>query len=59
MNYRKIQNQDDLVAAMTKTTSLRELINLKCLDCVCYEYSEIKECTCNNCPLYKVRIGSK
>lgn len=31
------------------------MIKLKCLDCVAWEYMEVKLCTCISCPLYPIR----
>ena len=35
--------------------SLRAAINSKCLDCCCWEKTEVRDCTAISCPLYAVR----
>lgn len=32
-------------------------IRAKCLDCCCWQRSEVAMCTCTNCPLYNFRFG--
>ena len=39
----------------TKGQSLRAAINSQCLECVCWQIEEIRNCTDLACPLYAVR----
>lgn len=32
-------------------------IRLKCLDCCCGSYAEVRQCSATNCPLYRYRMG--
>lgn len=57
MNIQEIKNINDLTDKVKTNTSLKDAIRLKCLDCCCYQYSEIKACTITNCPLYPFRNG--
>lgn len=41
---------------MTKGEVLKA-IREKCLDCSCDSYTEVKECSIRNCPLYIFRFG--
>lgn len=38
---------------MTPMRAIRE----KCIDCCCGFVSEVKRCTCSDCPLYNFRLG--
>jgi hypothetical protein len=42
------------IKAMT-TRSLKAAVNSKCLDCCCWQASEVKKCTDVECPLYNYR----
>lgn len=42
-----------------KEISYQQAIRLKCLDCCGGITSEIRLCTCKECPLYNFRMGSK
>lgn len=35
--------------------SLREKIKAKCLDCCAYQKEEVRQCTCEHCPLWDER----
>ena len=35
--------------------SLRAVVNAQCLECVCWQRSEVQACTCLACPLWGVR----
>jgi hypothetical protein len=35
--------------------SMRQCLNLKCLDCSCWQPSEITGCPVTDCPLYQLR----
>ena len=41
---------------MTKSEILRA-IREKCLDCCCGQANVVKDCGCENCPLYLLRNG--
>ena len=43
---------------MKKITPLKA-IRLKCLDCCCGSWLEVKLCTCNDCALYSYRLGHR
>lgn len=38
-----------------KAGSMKAAVKLKCLDCTCYQTTEIKYCPCVACPLYAYR----
>jgi hypothetical protein len=42
-------------AAKASKGNTRSLIALKCLDCVCWEKSEVADCTAMSCALYPLR----
>jgi hypothetical protein len=37
------------------TKSLRAAINSKCLDCCCWQRTEVQKCPAFECPLYNLR----
>ena len=39
----------------TRSTAIRN----HCLDCCCYQQSEVKNCPCEECWLYPYRLGSQ
>lgn len=59
MNIRKIKSFEDLqeVIKSGEVKSVSTAVKLKCLDCCCYELSEVKKCTSVSCPLYQFRDG--
>jgi hypothetical protein len=42
-------------AAKARTGSSRSMIALKCLDCCCWEKSEVAACPVTTCPLFPIR----
>lgn len=34
-------------------------IRAKCIDCCCGDKTEVRLCTCTNCPLYPYRMGKR
>jgi hypothetical protein len=42
-------------AAKAREGKMRSLIALKCLDCCCWEKSEVAACPVTSCPLYALR----
>jgi hypothetical protein len=42
-------------AAKARRGNTRSLIALKCLDCSCWEKSEVATCTVTSCPLHPLR----
>jgi hypothetical protein len=42
-------------AAKARKGNTRSLIALKCLDCCCWEKTEVAACTVTTCPLYPLR----
>jgi hypothetical protein len=42
-------------AAKARTGNTRSLIALKCLDCCCWEKTEVAACPVTTCPLYPLR----
>ena len=44
-------------AGLPKTTPLKA-IRAKCLDCVCNQYSEVRNCISLDCDLWPFRMGS-
>ena len=43
---------------MTNTTPMRA-IRLKCLQCTCNQFQEIRECTIKDCALFPYRMGHR
>lgn len=43
---------------MKKLTPMKA-IRLKCLDCTCQSFNEVKLCTVHQCPLYAYRLGHR
>ena len=39
--------------------SLRAAVKSKCLDCMCWQPTEVKLCTCVACPLFPYRPGQR
>lgn len=39
--------------------SLRAAVKAKCLDCMCWQATEVKNCTVSACPLWEVRPYAK
>lgn len=37
------------------TTKAKNAIKAKCLDCVCFDIPEIKNCSVSTCPLHNIR----
>jgi hypothetical protein len=46
-------------AAKARTGNQRSLIALKCLDCCCWEKSEVAACPVTSCPLFPLRPYQK
>lgn len=42
---------------MAEITNPVKAIRAKCLDCVCFQPSEVKLCPSTDCPLYPFRMG--
>jgi hypothetical protein len=42
---------------MTTNTELLHAIRKKCLDCCCFQPSEVRECTAYTCDLWPYRLG--
>ena len=40
-----------------KRLSRAKAIRYKCLDCCSFDSSEVKKCTCDDCPLWRYRMG--
>lgn len=53
----EIESETDSKSDIATNTSPIKAIRLKCLDCCCWQYSEVKACTCTDCPLYPFRFG--
>lgn len=43
---------------MKNTTPMRA-IRLKCLDCCCGSFAEVRQCTATKCPLHPYRYGKR
>ena len=48
-----VETEDGNAKVMTTMKAIRA----KCLDCCGRQYSEVKMCSCINCPLYDFRLG--
>lgn len=46
----------DLDKTIIKLTAIKA-IRAKCLDCCAGQAAEVRECLCNDCPLYGFRMG--
>ena len=42
-----------------KRKSMAAAVRMKCLDCMCWQMSEVTHCTVYSCPLHAYRPGSK
>lgn len=42
---------------MKERLTRSEAIRLKCLDCMCGQMAEVRECPCEDCPLWRYRMG--
>jgi hypothetical protein len=42
---------------MTTKAAILQAIRGKCLDCCCYQPSEVRECTVTTCNLWPFRLG--
>ena len=42
---------------MTTKATVMKAIRQKCLDCACYQPSEVVQCTVYACPLHSFRFG--
>ena len=40
-----------------KRIPLTRIIRLKCLECCCFNESEVRNCSCKDCILFKFRMG--
>jgi len=56
-NYLKDNVPERYLARVKRASkgSIRAIIDLKCLDCTCYQNNEVKNCECVGCPLFPVR----
>lgn len=43
---------------MKKVTPMKA-IRLKCLECTCGQFIEVRECLIKDCPLYPYRMGHR
>ncbi len=55
---KKIQNLKDLNDVVKNNTSVINAIQLKCYDCCCFDYEEVKQCCVTTCALYPFRLGN-
>jgi hypothetical protein len=44
---------------MSKRITRAKAIRLKCLDCCCNQYAEIRLCEIKECPLWRFRMGKE
>lgn len=53
------KNIDELSKAVEagEINTLKKAVKAKCLDCSCYNSTEVRECPVKNCPLYAFRNG--
>lgn len=40
-----------------EVNTMKKAIEAKCLDCSCYQPSEVRECVVQTCPLHPFRLG--
>jgi hypothetical protein len=48
----------DELAALAEPMPVLRAIRAKCIDCCCYQISEVAKCTAINCPLWPFRMGT-
>jgi hypothetical protein len=53
---RKIPREE--LATLAEPMPVLKAIRMKCLDCCCYQISEVARCTAVNCPLWPFRMGT-
>lgn len=41
-----------------KPTNRKKAIRMKCMDCSCGQYAEVRNCTVTSCPLWEFRMGN-
>ena len=53
------KNIDELSKAVEagEINTLKKAIQAKCMDCSCYNSTEVRECIVKTCPLYAFRNG--
>lgn len=51
------QYEKMLQESIGKRTTRAKAIRLKCLDCCCFQATEVKLCPATNCPLWRYRMG--
>lgn len=56
--YEKVCQKLKIDIENKKRVSPLKAIRCKCLDCVCYQSSEITRCPILDCPLYNFRSGA-
>lgn len=44
---------------MEKRITRAKAIRLKCLDCCCYQSTEVRQCPSTECPLWRYRMGKE
>lgn len=44
---------------MEERLTRAEAIRMKCLDCCCYQRTEVKNCVAKDCPLWRFRMGKE
>ena len=42
---------------MTTKTDILHAVRAKCMDCSCYQPSEVRQCHLTTCPLWPFRLG--
>lgn len=47
----------DMLKAMDRGITPLRAIRYKCLDCTCFDPIEVKNCPCEDCPLWAFRLG--
>jgi len=52
-----MQTQEELEALGHSPVPVLTAIRAKCMDCSCYQRSEIENCTVTKCALYPFRFG--
>jgi len=44
---------------MEKRLTRGQAIRLKCVDCCCGSYAEVRNCPATQCPLWRYRLGKE
>lgn len=52
-------NKEKFITKANKKLTPIKAIRAKCIDCMCFQPSEVKRCPSTDCPLYIYRMGHR